>query len=103
VRLRIARKIEKRCSEFKRLPDVPYRDDQLAQAEIRLRRSWQTHRLVRVEDGRTMVTVTDDWLAANRMEIRCIRIRYFPRRGGVRVYEREPARPTRWWRSGKRR
>jgi hypothetical protein len=97
MKLRRARKIEKRARSCGGMLAQPYRMATLDAAERQLRRAWARRNPPRSNGYRL---TDDDWFRANRLESILQRIHYFPRRGGRRVYVPDA---TRRWRQPRER
>lgn len=83
MKTRIARKIEKRLDVLGSASLVPYNFRTVEKAERRLRRKWARRNRPSL-DGRR--GIDSDWYRANRLDSILIRLQFFPRIGGRRVY-----------------
>jgi hypothetical protein len=83
MKIRIARKIEKRLDVLGSAKLVPHNFRTVEKAERCLRKKWARHN-PSSSDGRRAVGL--DWYRANRLDSILIRLQYFPRIGGRRVY-----------------
>jgi len=83
MKTRIARKIEKRLNKLGSALLVPYNFRAVEKAERYLRKRWARRNRPSSDGGRD---IDLDWYRANRLDSILIRLQFFPRISGRRVY-----------------